>query len=48
MDTTNYIAAFLKGKGYQKLFEWFNSNSWKNKWRFSEWLQKIGLSKRLA
>jgi hypothetical protein len=48
MDTTDYIANFLKRKGYQKLFEWFNSNSWKNKWRLAEWLEKIGLSKSLS
>jgi hypothetical protein len=48
MDTTDYIANFLKRKGYQKLFEWFNSNSWENKWRLAEWLEKIGLSKSLS
>jgi hypothetical protein len=48
MDTTDYIAAFLKRKGYQNLSEWFDSNSWENKWHLAEWLEKIGLSEGLA
>lgn len=48
MDTTNYISAYFKKKGYKKLAEWTDSDSWENKWHLRDWLVEKGLPKWLA
>lgn len=38
MDASDYIAQYCLKKGWTKLYEWFNSDSWENKYHLQDWL----------
>lgn len=48
MDASDYIAKYCLRKGWMNLYDWFNSDSWENKYELRTWLIKIGVPESIA
>ncbi len=48
MDASDYIAKYCLRKGWMNLYDWFNSDSWENKYDLRTWLIKIGIPEGIA
>lgn len=42
MDASDYIAQYCLKRGWMNLYEWFNSDSWENKYKLQDWLIEKG------
>lgn len=48
MDASDYIAKYCLKRGWMYLYDWFNSDSWENKYDLRIWLIKIGIPESIA